>query len=125
MTKNEKQKRYDQLITLRRELMEQMGFLGGRCLENNKQPGEELADVGSDNSSREVSLNLINGEEEELDLIDDALASLEKGTYGLCEDCKKPIEPGRLNAKPFAKYCIKHKELRELREQGFDVEDID
>ncbi len=28
------------------------------------------------------------------------------GSYGVCEDCGKPIDPLRLEAKPAARYCI-------------------
>jgi RNA polymerase-binding transcription factor len=29
-----------------------------------------------------------------------------EGTYGSCEDCGRPIDPARLEAKPAARYCI-------------------
>jgi RNA polymerase-binding transcription factor DksA len=39
--------------------------------------------------------------------VEQALAKLsEGGTYGVCEDCGKPIDPLRLEAKPAARYCI-------------------
>lgn len=38
---------------------------------------------------------------------DDAIKRLEKGEYGLCEDCEKPISMRRLKIIPFAKYCVK------------------
>lgn len=34
-----------------------------------------------------------------------ALGKLEKGTYGICEVCKNPIEQGRLQAFPAARTC--------------------
>lgn len=87
----------------------------------DKQPGEELADVGSDNFTRATNINLLNTEEIELDCIDEAIEKMYKDKYGICEDCGKAIEPGRLDAKPFAKYCVKHKEIREMREMGYDI----
>ncbi len=37
-----------------------------------------------------------------------ALERIEKGTYGLCEKCGKPIEKDRLEANPSARISIKH-----------------
>ena len=41
----------------------------------------------------------------ELRQIEQALARMESGTYGLCQDCGRPIEPGRLRAVPYALRC--------------------
>lgn len=38
-----------------------------------------------------------------------ALDKIKKGTYGLCEICKKPIEAKRLEANPSARTCLAHK----------------
>lgn len=47
--------------------------------------------------------------EKQLEDVDGALSKIEKGTYGLCEICKEPIERDRLEANPSAKDSIKHK----------------
>jgi DnaK suppressor protein len=41
-----------------------------------------------------------------LDEVEGALRKLEDATYGICEDCKNPIDPLRLEAKPATLYCI-------------------
>ncbi len=41
-----------------------------------------------------------------LDRIKDSLSSIKKGTYGVCEKCKNPIEKARLEAMPTATVCI-------------------
>lgn len=38
--------------------------------------------------------------------IDDALARLDAGTYGVCAECGLPIPAARLEARPFATYCV-------------------
>lgn len=43
----------------------------------------------------------------ELKEIEEALSKIKRGTYGVCERCKKPIEPARLEVKPQAIYCLK------------------
>ena len=43
---------------------------------------------------------------EHLEEIDAALGRLDRGTYGACEQCGRPITPGRLEARPTARRCI-------------------
>jgi DnaK suppressor protein len=38
--------------------------------------------------------------------IEHALEKFEKGTYGLCDECGKPIAPDRLEALPQASLCV-------------------
>ncbi|MDI3339061.1 MAG: TraR/DksA C4-type zinc finger protein [Sphaerobacter sp.] len=35
-----------------------------------------------------------------------ALEKMDRGKYGYCEECGRPIAPERLEALPFARYCI-------------------
>ncbi len=49
-----------------------------------------------------------------IDQIDQALTKIEEGTYGICEDCGKPIAFERLEALPFATTCIECKKKREI-----------
>jgi sigma-B regulation protein RsbU (phosphoserine phosphatase) len=40
--------------------------------------------------------------------VDSALARMDKGTYGLCEECLEPVEQDRLMADPLVRYCLDH-----------------
>lgn len=42
----------------------------------------------------------------ELRQVDDALARMDAGTYGICANCGRPIPAGRLEVRPFAEYCV-------------------
>lgn len=42
----------------------------------------------------------------ELRQVDDALARMDAGTYGVCANCGRPIPAARLQARPFAEYCV-------------------
>ena len=42
----------------------------------------------------------------ELQQVDDALARVDAGTYGACANCGTPIPAARLEARPFAEYCV-------------------
>ena len=49
---------------------------------------------------------------EQLVYIEQALHKFESGTYGLCDNCGKPIDPERLEALPQASLCLECKALQ-------------
>ncbi len=67
--------------------------------------GDE-ADQASHSVERELMFELSDNERTMLDQIEAALRRMEKGSYGVCESCRKPIAPARIKALPFARYCI-------------------
>lgn len=64
------------------------------------------ADMGTDNFDEELDLALLENEQQLLVDIDDALARIKAGTYGRCENCHREIPRERLEALPYARYCI-------------------
>ena len=74
-----------------------------------------MADLGTDNYEQEFALNLMDEERKLLEEIDAALTRIEDGTYGICQATGKPIAKARLEANPWARYCVEH--ARKL-EQG-------
>ncbi len=44
--------------------------------------------------------------------VEDALARIDEGTYGVCDECAQAISPKRLEAVPWASYCISCQEKR-------------
>jgi DnaK suppressor protein len=66
------------------------------------------ADLGTETFEREKEISTLQGVDERLDDVDRALRRLDRGTYGSCELCGEAIEPSRLEAVPFARYCVKH-----------------
>jgi RNA polymerase-binding transcription factor DksA len=67
------------------------------------EPGTDAADL----FSHEQIVVLENQLRRDLTEIESALKKMKKGTYGICERCKKPIDPARLEVKPQAVYCLK------------------
>ena len=67
-----------------------------------------MADLGTDNFEQEFALGLMDGERKILAEIGDALKRINEGVYGICEGTGKPIARARLEAKPWARYCIKY-----------------
>jgi DnaK suppressor protein len=72
-----------------------------------------MADVGSDNFEQEFTLELLDSERKVLVEINDALKRIEEGTYGICEGTGKPIERGRLEAIPWARYSVEYANQKE------------
>ena len=59
----------------------------------------------------EKRLTLENRIRQEIAVVDHALDKFEKGTYGICDHCGKPIDPERLEALPQASLCMNCKAL--------------
>ena len=72
-----------------------------------------MADAGSDNYEIENTLGLMDSERKLLREIDEALDRIEEGTYGTCEGSGKLIPKARLEAIPWAKYCVEHANMLE------------
>jgi RNA polymerase-binding protein DksA len=72
-----------------------------------------LADLGTDNYEIENTIGLMDSERKLLGEIDGALDRIEDGTYGICQGSGKPIPKDRLEAIPWAKYCVEYASLVE------------
>lgn len=72
-----------------------------------------MADLGTDNYEQEFALGLMDSERKLLREIDDALQRIEQGTYGICEGTGKAIPKARLEAQPWARYCIEYARMLE------------
>lgn len=66
-------------------------------------------------SEWEKTLALEKQLSEYLSEIAHALEKFEKGTYGICEQCGKQIEPARLEALPQANLCISCKSMQDKK----------
>lgn len=66
----------------------------------------DFAEVGADNFEQELSLDIMEGQQELIREIDDALERMRNKTYGTCEGCSKIIPKSRLNAIPYARLCV-------------------
>jgi RNA polymerase-binding protein DksA len=104
------------LLEKRREIlgdvgsMESEAFKGGSNLSNMPI---HMADVGTDNFEQEFTLGLIESERQILREIQDALARVDDGSFGVCQGTGKPIPRVRLEAVPWAKYTIEYSRMLE------------
>lgn len=78
---------------------------------------EEYAASGTSTFERERDLSLSENVKDLLQRVNEALARIEEGTYGICEMCGEKIPEERLEALPYANLCIlcKQKEEKALR----------
>ncbi len=79
---------------------------GGGAAGNLSNMPIHMADLGTDNFEQEFTLSLLKNEEQLLDQIGAALERMNQGTYGRCEDCGGEIAKARLQAVPYARYCV-------------------
>ncbi|MBN1787908.1 MAG: TraR/DksA C4-type zinc finger protein [Sedimentisphaerales bacterium] len=72
-----------------------------------------MADIGTDNYDQEFALNLLDSERRILNEIVDALRRIDEQVYGICEVTGRGIPKARLEARPWARYCIEYARLVE------------
>jgi DnaK suppressor protein len=61
-------------------------------------------------------LKLAESDSEVLTQVRDALGRIDDGTFGRCAADGQPIDERRLEAVPWAQFCVKHQDEREQRE---------
>ena len=54
--------------------------------------------------------------------IDDALEKIDNSSYGLCETCRDPIEPDRLERNPLERFCLDHLTAEQRRAHEADLQ---
>ena len=76
---------------------------------------QDIADKANMAYNKEFIFSLTDAERDLLSLIDEALGRMEDGEFGNCTSCTNEIKTPRLEAVPWAKYCLS---CQELQEQG-------
>jgi DnaK suppressor protein len=89
--------------------------LNGNDLSIDDSETPDPVDLAVRNYSKNVMLAVSENESRQLALIDEALQRVEDKEYGECQNCGKEVNPKRLSAIPWARYCI---DCQELVEQG-------
>ena len=99
---------------LRREQAEATSETGGELSSFDQHPG----DIGTETFEMEKNVSLLEQVEDELQEIEAAFERLERGEYGVCQACGRPIGDERLEAMPAARFCIEDQAKAE-REAGY------
>jgi DnaK suppressor protein len=78
-------------------------------------PTVDLADKAANSYTKEFLFGQTNTDRSMLALIDEALARIKASTYGSCVECEEELQQKRLEAVPWARYCVT---CAEKHEQG-------
>jgi RNA polymerase-binding transcription factor len=111
------EKRHDLFQALRREF-------GERLEKDALGSQDEQIEIGDRSVSvlgQDVELGRLEMKRRELRRTDEALARLEEGSYGLCEDCDAEIAEERLEILPFATRCVECERRREIDEKRVEA----
>ncbi len=81
--------------------------------ETTEESTQDIADKAVSSYTREFLYSLNDAERDTLLLIDQALARIEEGTYGFCQNCGVLMAEKRLTALPWSRHCVNCQELAE------------
>jgi len=109
------------LLEKRAELLGDVKYIENEALKKSRLDAAgdlssmpiHMADLGTDNFEQEFSLGLMDGERKILSEIVAALGRIADGTFGICEGTGRPISKARLQASPWACFCIDYARMVE------------
>jgi DnaK suppressor protein len=85
--------------------------------ENENHP--DIADRASSETDRAIELRARDRQRKLISKIESALARIEDGSYGYCEETGEPISLKRLEARPIATMSLEAQERHERNERVF------
>lgn len=87
------------------------------AIERNAEMLDEIQRTGD----RELALASLTLNWRTAALVKEALARIEDGSYGTCQECEEEITERRLKALPWAKFCIKCQENADRTHRHFEM----
>lgn len=113
---------YKDLMNLRTSLKGALGersqdTLGASARESSGELSLNSSDAGSDTFNRDVALSMVASEQEALEEIEDAIDRIFDGTFGICQETKKPIKKARLKVVPFTRFSLEGQTMHETRKR--------
>lgn len=116
----------DLLMNKLQEILGDVDWIENEALRKSRQDSTgdlstmpiHMADLGTDNYEQEFSLGLMDSERKLVQEILAALKRISLGTYGICEGTGEPIPRARLEANPWARYCVEYASLIEQGKAG-------
>lgn len=76
---------------------------------------QDIADRASSSYQKEFLFHQSSSERQTLQMVENALSRIREGSFGECISCGNEINPKRLEAVPWTRYCI---ECQEKLEKG-------
>lgn len=104
-------KEYEQvrsnLIEMLQELDERLTNITDDVKHTNVPLEKDFAEIATQSENDEVLDYLGNAARAERDRVQQAIARIDSGEYGICELCGEPIRKERLEAVPYSSMCVK------------------
>ena len=94
------------LTRLREELEGRNERTHHHIYEREERVSADFSEQSQELENQELVLTLDQEGKAELRLVDDALARIREGTFGICRHCGKEVSEDRLGAVPQTRYCI-------------------
>lgn len=91
---------------LRADLSDSESDIRGLISDSGDGSGDDIADIGSKTFEREQDMFVATQVQEALLQVERAIARIDAGTYGLCEECGLSIGRARLEVYPRATLCM-------------------
>jgi DnaK suppressor protein len=88
-------------------------------LQSESENHPDIADRASSETDRAIELRARDRQRKLISKIDAALARIEDGSYGYCEETGEPISLKRLEARPIATLSLEAQERHERNERVF------
>src|SRR6266540_6704481 len=105
------------LVEKQRQLTEEVGRTALYGKDQEDDSTKDLGDQANTAYTREFFFELGNGDRRLLREVVAALGKIDEGSFGACERCGEAIADKRLDALPFARYCITCQRLIEEEER--------
>lgn len=106
ISRSEKTVYKKKLAEAKNQIIRKIGQTFSESNEIETDVAQDLADKAESSYTKEFLLNLSDTERRQLLQIDEAIRTLDKGNYGLCQNCGQAISKKRLEALPWATHCI-------------------
>ncbi|HEV2861637.1 MAG TPA: TraR/DksA family transcriptional regulator [Pyrinomonadaceae bacterium] len=103
----------DRLLERRETLFSQVTEAEMSSRERDLEATQDPADMAANAYTKELLISMSANDRKLLELIDEALERVEAGEYGECVNCGEPVQERRLDAVPWARYCLKCQDLQE------------
>ena len=103
----------DRLLGRRESLFRQVTEAELSSRERDLEATQDPADMAANAYTKELLISMSANDRKLLESIDEALARIEVGEYGDCVNCGEPVQEKRLEAVPWARYCLKCQDLQE------------
>ncbi len=115
---NERQKEYfrKKLLDWRADILREAKFTLEQLAERERNH-PDLADRATSEADHAIELRARDRQRKLIAKIDSALARIEDGSYGYCEETGEPIGLKRLDARPIATFSVEAQERHERRER--------